>query len=512
MHCETCSGRIICQSAVEPLDVTNTIGGQVEDESPNIECFDEHRFRRFADNLPLLCWMANRDGSLVWFNRRWHEYCGSTPEEMVGDGWHSVYEPEVLPAVITRWKECLSTGQATVLTFPLRRSDGVFRAFRTRIAPEYGAAGGVAGWCGVSTDITDQIAAEAELRASNARLQALVAERDAMLDQLTESVIVTDAAGRITFVNDAAAKLHGVARLDVAPEDYAETYSLFTMDGEPHPVETLPLTRAVRDQATVSGARWRIRRPDSSEVLAIGNAQPFYGGDRALLGAVLTIHDDTARFAAEQALTETARIKEVLLQEVNHRVKNSLQLVASLLGLQAQGSNSPELKRSLDEATSRISAVGRLHHLLYQTETYDSVELTHYLGELARDMVATLDDRVKFELDAPDKISFEVERAIPLALVVCELLTNALKYAFEEQDQGTIILSIRREEKAIVVTLGDDGRGLPEGFDRKAGTSLGHRIVTALVRQIGATLEISKARGGVAFDIRLPAPNKSFDD
>ena len=121
-------------------------------------------------------------------------------------------------------------------------------------------------------------------------------------------------------------------------------------------------------------------------------------------------------------------------------------------------------------------------------------------------------DRVKFELDAPDKISFEVERAIPLALVVCELLTNALKYAFEEQDQGTIILSIRREEKAIVVTLGDDGRGLPEGFDRKAGTSLGHRIVTALVRQIGATLEISKARGGVAFDIRLPAPNKSFDD
>ena len=480
------------------------IGVNVVDQATSIECFDDHRFRRFAEYLPILCWMANRDGSFAWFNRRWHDYCGSTAASMAGSGWHSVHDPDILPTVIARWKECLATGRPTEIIFPLRRADGEFRTFRTRVAPEYDDAGSIAGWCGVSTDINDQMSAEAELRASNMQLEAVVAQRDAMLHQLTESVIVTDAVGRITFVNDAAARLHGVARLDVAPEDYAETYSLFTMDGHPHPVETLPLTRAVRDQATIVGARWRIQRPDGSKVLAIGNAQPFYDSAEALLGAVLTIHDDTARFAAEQALAETARIKEVLLQEVNHRVKNSLQLVASLLGLQSQASGSPELRRALNEATSRISAVGRLHHLLYQTETYDQVELTHYLGELARDMVATLDDRVAFTLDAPEELLFKVEHAIPLALVVCELLTNSLKYAFDNDGEGTISLSILRDGKTILVKIADDGKGLPEGFDPKAGTSLGHRIVTALVHQIGASLEVSGTDDGAAFTIRVP--------
>jgi PAS domain S-box-containing protein len=116
--------------------------------------------------------------------------------------------------------------------------------------------------------------AEAEAEASRIGAEAVAAEQAAILGQLAEGVIVTDAEGRITFVNEAAERLHGVKLLGVAPGEYAQRYHLLTEAGEPYPNEDLPLARAVRNGETVVDARWRIRRPDGSEVLAIGSARP----------------------------------------------------------------------------------------------------------------------------------------------------------------------------------------------------------------------------------------------
>lgn len=128
---------------------------------------------------------------------------------------------------------------------------------------------------------------------------------EAVLAQLKEGVIITDQAGRIIFVNEAATQIHGVTRLDVAPDKYAETYHLFTEAGEPHPIETLPLTRAVQGGETVIEQRWRIRRPDGIEVLAIGNATPVQDAQGRQIGSVLTIRDDTKRRAAEHAAAQS---------------------------------------------------------------------------------------------------------------------------------------------------------------------------------------------------------------
>ncbi|TXN22463.1 ATP-binding protein [Methylobacterium sp. WL9] len=154
-------------------------------------------------------------------------------------------------------------------------------------------------------DLAEIVVAHLRLRAANAdKAQAVADQQSAILAQLAEGVIVTDAEGRIALVNEAAAAIHGVARLAVAPDDYSDTYHLYTEDGLPYAPLELPLARAVRGE-TVRDARWRIQRPDGSEVLAIGNAQPLRGPQGDRIGAVLTLRDDTAREAVTRRLRES---------------------------------------------------------------------------------------------------------------------------------------------------------------------------------------------------------------
>jgi len=154
------------------------------------------------------------------------------------------------------------------------------------------------------SDVTERVHAEDRLRGNEAEARKLAAQQAATLGQLAEGVIVTDAAGRITLVNDAATRLHGVSRLGVASDAYSEAYSLLTEDGRAYPSLDLPLARAVRGE-TVLEAHWRIRRPDGSEVLAVGNARPVLDETGRQIGAVLTIRDDTDRKRAEDALRES---------------------------------------------------------------------------------------------------------------------------------------------------------------------------------------------------------------
>jgi PAS domain S-box-containing protein len=110
-----------------------------------------------------------------------------------------------------------------------------------------------------------------------------------VLAQLDDGLILTDAEGRITFVNDLARELHGVAELDVTPDAYSETYSLLREDGTPYPSDELPLTRAVRQGCVVTGTRWRIRRPDGVVALVEGDARPVTDAAGQRLGAMLTL-------------------------------------------------------------------------------------------------------------------------------------------------------------------------------------------------------------------------------
>jgi two-component system, sensor histidine kinase PdtaS len=493
----------------------NTIGPAPHPENPDANRSGDDEttplndaiFRRFTDSVPTLNWMADAKGNVFWFNRRWHEYCGTTLEEMEGWGWQSVHDPASLSKVLKIWQQSISTGEPFEITFPLRGADGIFRPFLTRGLPDLNADGSVAHWFGVSTEVTAQVEVEAQLRAANTKLAANEAERDAMLQQLSDGVIIADPTGRITFINEAATRLHGVAKLDVTPEEYPAAYNLMTVSGDPHPAETLPLTRAVRNREVVLNAYWRIRRPDGTEVLAIGNAQPFYDAAGNALGGVLTIQDDTSRFEAEKALAYALNAKEALLLEVNHRVKNSLQMVTSLLAIQASKSESNDLKQALMEASTRISVFADLHSQLYNTGLHDRVEITTYLKEIAQKIVRALDpkDRITLFFESPDKAFLKVDHAVPLALMITELLTNAVKHAFDNRSDGEIHMLIAQNSDELEICVSDNGAGLSQDFDIQTGSSMGMRIISALVEQVRGKLEILKRQKGAAFLISLPS-------
>ena len=146
----------------------------------------EERFRTMADAIPQLAWIANADGYIYWYNRRWHEYTGTSLAEMEGWGWQSVHDPDALPGVLERWQESIATGEPFDMEFPLRGADGEFRPFLTRVMPQKDAHGRVLEWFGTNTDLSERAGAERHLRAHALTMQGITKILEAALTTSSE--------------------------------------------------------------------------------------------------------------------------------------------------------------------------------------------------------------------------------------------------------------------------------------------------------------------------------------
>jgi two-component sensor histidine kinase len=195
---------------------------------------------------------------------------------------------------------------------------------------------------------------------------------------------------------------------------------------------------------------------------------------------------------------------QVLLKEVNHRVKNSLQVVASMLQLQASAAGNPEVSDRLNEASSRISTVGRAYDRLAYNADYEKIELTSYLRDVLKDLEAAVSpSQIHFE--APQEIEFMADRAILLALIINELVTNAGKYAYPGRDGGPIWVAIAQiDGRAIAVSVRDEGVGVTSDFDPATSKRLGTRLVSALSKQLGAEFTKTSGAKGSSFSILVP--------
>ena len=197
---------------------------------------------------------------------------------------------------------------------------------------------------------------------------------------------------------------------------------------------------------------------------------------------------------------------QVLLKEVNHRVKNSLQVVSSMLQLQARSVGDPALSERLTEASSRVSAVGRAYERLAYNADHESVDLVEYLRQIVGDLKPTVAP-CKIEFDAPEEIQFAADRAILVGLILNELVSNAGKYAYPDPDRpgGSIwVRLVQPDNKSLLVSVRDEGVGLPLGFDPTANKGLGSRLVNALSKQLGA--ELTRPMSPIGTDCELLVP------
>ena len=206
----------------------------------------------------------------------------------------------------------------------------------------------------------------------------------------------------------------------------------------------------------------------------------------------------------ERNLQAALEYQKVLVNEINHRVKNSLQLVASLFSLQAGSTSDPTVAQSLQEAMVRVTAIARIHERLYRTAVIGSVDLTAYLADICsdlREVVAACD--LKFEPDGP--IPIATDRAVRVALLATELITNAAKHAYPAETGGPIVVTLSRTGDIVTLSVRDRGAGLPKAQSETHGDiGLGMRIVRALATQTGGTLEVRPADPGTEFAIALP--------
>lgn len=219
------------------------------------------------------------------------------------------------------------------------------------------------------------------------------------------------------------------------------------------------------------------------------------------------------RERAERRLGESLKEKDVLLRELNHRVKNNLQVVHSLLSLQERSTALEEVKTVCREVQDRIRSIGIIHEILYANEGISRIEMGGYLRLLTGHLAASYGappGAVTVDGDAPD-LHVELDAGIQIGLIVNELVSNALKHAFPGGPVGIVSVGCRRDGAETVLTIRDDGRGLAVGVDPEIGGSLGFRIVRALVRGLSGTMSHAVG-GGTAFLIRIPCKSERTDD
>ena len=178
----------------------------------------EERFRQLAESIPQLAWMAEPDGHIFWYNRRWYDYTGTTPEGMEGWGWRSVHDPAALPGVMRRWGESIATGEPFDMVFPLKGADGVFRPFLTRIMPLKDEHGQVVRWFGTNTDITDRQEMEVALRGAKEEAETANMAKDQFLAVLSHELR--------TPLNPILLAVSSMLERPVPPEELAPTLGM----------------------------------------------------------------------------------------------------------------------------------------------------------------------------------------------------------------------------------------------------------------------------------------------
>lgn len=210
-----------------------------------------------------------------------------------------------------------------------------------------------------------------------------------------------------------------------------------------------------------------------------------------------------ARKQAELELKESLEEKKILLSEIHHRIKNNLAVISGLLELQASEVEDEKVQFVLHDSQQRIHTIATIHEKLYQSENIAEMGFASYVDELLQSIQTTYDYKnrqIRFQTNIED-IDFDITEAVPLGLILNEMVSNAYKHAFQGQEEGTITINLTKDADngTVAMRVADDGKGLSENFDLKQNNSLGMKLISSLTRQLDGTLEFNNLHWGCEF-------------
>lgn len=321
---------------------------------------------------------------------------------------------------------------------------------------------------------------------------------DAFLDAVPDAIVLVDASDTVVVANDPAAAMFGYARDELLGKH----------------LDALVFERPRRERGLQKSAgpdRWRAAKGDQVGCRADGTTFPAQLKLFPIRSAepglrYVSIRDVSEQRRADAKIRASLREKEVLLREVHHRVKNNLQIVSSMLRLQRDQLSDPKALELFTESQTRVRSIALFHEKLYQSRNLARIDSAEYLRGIATLLFSTYGvsvDRIALTV-VTEGVSLGMDAALLCGLIVNELVSNSLKYAFRDRTAGSVEISLRREGRETVLGVADDGVGLPEGAFRGRGGGLGLKLVRTLVHQMHGAIRFETGNGTRVF-ARFPS-------
>jgi PAS domain S-box-containing protein len=441
------------------------------------------------------------------FNEAFEHLTGRTEQEVLGQPLDILFPEESRDTSLALIKKTLEGERWESVKIPILAADGTIHTLLWNSANILTADLELVSTIAQGIDITQSERAEEALRESENRYRSVVEDQ-------TEFICRFAPDGTLTFVNDAYCRYFGLKREECIGKRHSVVLPPDDVSLMKKHIRSLTLKNPVgfiehRIIMPSGDARWE-RWSDRAIFDKDGHVVEYQSVGKDITERKRA--EEEIRFLNQtleqrviertQQLNALLKEKDILLREIHHRVKNNLQIITSLLNLQSRYVKDEPTLAAIRESQNRIKAMALVHEKLYQAENIAQINLddyTRFLGTGLIQFYGVKSRRITFTTDIGD-INVDINMAIPLGLIINELISNSLKYAFPDREKGEIFVSVLKENHTLSVLVKDDGIGIPADLDWRNTESLGLRLVISLVEQLDGTIELNRT-GGTAFTI-----------